>query len=88
MARLVYFLEKIYIRKDWPKGTPSLSVTLKESGKSRADLWAFAGMYDQYTRLQSNASYKISGMIDFCGMEDSTFHIYTKFYEDCFHKYF
>ena len=50
MARLVYYLEKIYIMKDWPKGSPSLPLTLKESGKSRADLWAFAGMCDQLIR--------------------------------------
>ena len=43
MARLVYYLEKIYITTDWPPGAPSLSISLKESGKSRADFWAFAG---------------------------------------------
>merc|ERR1719228_836738 len=44
LARLVYYLEKIYITKDWPLEAPSLPLSLKESGKSRADLWAFAGL--------------------------------------------
>ena len=33
----------IYTLTDWPLGARSLPVSLKESGKSRADLWAFAG---------------------------------------------
>ena len=36
-------LELIYTVTDWPPGAPVLSVSLKESGKSRADLWQFAG---------------------------------------------
>ena len=36
-------LEFIYTLTDWPPGARSLPVSLKESGKSRADLWAFAG---------------------------------------------
>ena len=36
-------LEFIYTLTDWPPGAPSLPVPLKESGKSRADLWQFAG---------------------------------------------
>ena len=36
-------LELIYTLTDWPPGARSLPVSLKESGKSRADLWAFAG---------------------------------------------
>lgn len=36
-------LELIYQVADWPPGAKSLSVSLLESGKSRADLWQFAG---------------------------------------------
>ena len=36
-------LEFIYTLTDWPPGAPSLPESLKESGKSRADLWQFAG---------------------------------------------
>ena len=36
-------LELIYTVTDWPPGAPVLAVSLKESGKSRADLWQFAG---------------------------------------------
>ena len=28
---------------NWPPGTPDLKCSLKNNGKSRADLWAFAG---------------------------------------------
>ena len=35
-------LEEVFTNKDFPKSTPSLDVSMKESGKSRADLWAFA----------------------------------------------
>ena len=36
-------LELIYTVPTWPPGARNLSVSLRESGKSRADLWAFAG---------------------------------------------
>ena len=36
-------LELIYTVADWPPGAPVLPVSLKESGKSRADLCQFAG---------------------------------------------
>ena len=35
-------LEEIYKNKDFPANAPSLSVSLRDSGKSRADLWAYA----------------------------------------------
>ena len=35
-------LEEIYKNKDFPRDAPSLSVSLRDSGKSRADLWAYA----------------------------------------------
>ena len=36
-------LEFIFTLTDWPPGSKVLPVSLKESGKSRADLWQFAG---------------------------------------------
>ena len=36
-------LELIYTVPTWPPGARALPTSLKESGKSRADLWAFAG---------------------------------------------
>ena len=36
-------LELIYTLTDWPPGARSLDSSLRESGKSRADLWQFAG---------------------------------------------
>ena len=37
-------LEEIFTNKDFPKKIPSLNVSMKESGKSRADLWAYAAL--------------------------------------------
>jgi len=37
-------LEGIYISADYPTKTPKLEVSLRDSGKSRADLWALAAM--------------------------------------------
>ena len=37
-------LEVIYTTLDWPIKTPSLEVSLHQSGKSRADLWQLAGL--------------------------------------------
>ena len=37
-------LEEIFTNKDFPKKAPSLPVSMKDSGKSRADLWAFASI--------------------------------------------
>ena len=42
LDRLVFYLEKIYTDRKWPKGAPKLKKSLKESGKSRADFWQFA----------------------------------------------
>ena len=36
-------LELIYTVADWPRGARALSQSLKDLGKSRADLWQFAG---------------------------------------------
>ena len=35
-------LQQIFEDPDYPKKSPKLSVSMKDSGKSRADLWAFA----------------------------------------------
>ena len=37
-------LEEIYTNRKFPKGAPELPVSMKDSGKSRADLWAFAAL--------------------------------------------
>jgi len=37
-------LEEVYKNATWPPGAPNLNLSLWSSGKSRADLWAFAGM--------------------------------------------
>jgi len=35
-------LEAVYTRADFPRRTPRMELSLQQSGKSRADLWAFA----------------------------------------------
>ena len=42
LDRLVFYLEKMYTSTNFPPGAPELDVSLKASGKSRADLWQFA----------------------------------------------
>ena len=46
LLRITHYLEKIYTDKNWPNyehaKAPVLDVSLKDSGKSRADLWQFA----------------------------------------------
>jgi len=44
MSRTVFWLEKIYTTKDWPfsYNGPRPQDSLQDTGKSRADLWAFA----------------------------------------------
>ena len=37
-------LEEIFTNPDFPRTTPSLAKSMKSSGKSRADLWAFASL--------------------------------------------
>ena len=37
-------LEEIYTMTNYPKGSPQLAQSLQETGKSRADLWAYASM--------------------------------------------
>jgi len=42
LGHLAEALEKIYTTTYWPEGTQKLDASLKSTGKSRADLWAFA----------------------------------------------
>ena len=37
-------LELVYTETSWPSNVRPLNVSLKDSGKSRADLWQFAGI--------------------------------------------
>ena len=41
---IVLLLEKIYTTVDWPLRKASLTGSLQQLGKSRADLWQFAGL--------------------------------------------
>ena len=49
-------LEEIFTNKDFPNnlGLPSLSVSMKDSGKSRADLWAFAALIAAQVGIEQN----------------------------------
>ena len=44
LGPLGFYLEKIYTEPEWPPSTPTLPASLKATGKSRADLWALAGL--------------------------------------------
>ena len=37
-------LELIYTETSWPSNVRALNLSLRDSGKSRADLWQFAGI--------------------------------------------
>ena len=51
----VEVLEQIYIDKDFPeKMGPSMEVSLRDSGKSRADLWAFAAIVAVEYGIETN----------------------------------
>ena len=56
LAKFVEVMERLYTRTDWPKEhAPVLSVSLRDSGKSRADLWAFAAIAAvEYTTETNN----------------------------------
>ena len=47
-------LEEIYTNPKFPKGMPELSVSMKDSGKSRADLWAFAALLAPQVGIDHN----------------------------------
>ena len=44
LGQIAEKLELIYTTIDWPFQVASLDVSLRQSGKSRADLWEFAGL--------------------------------------------
>lgn len=44
LQTVVAALELIYTNVSWPSSAPALSTSLYEAGRSRADLWQFAGM--------------------------------------------
>ena len=44
LNKVARHLEKIYKTINWPYVKPTLEVSLHQSGKSRADLWQFAGL--------------------------------------------
>merc|ERR1719232_1724602 len=50
----VEVLEAIYSVKTFPGGAPMLNVSLKDSGKSRADLWALAGIVAVEYGIETN----------------------------------
>ena len=50
----VMVLESIYTNPAFPARTPQLATSLKESGKSRADLWAFATMVAVDFAIETN----------------------------------
>ena len=47
-------LEEIYTNRKFPRKAPILDFSMKESGKSRADLWAFAGLVSVYFGVDLN----------------------------------
>ena len=51
---IVDHLEKIYTDPEFPKGSPALSQSMKNSGKSRADLWAFATLIGALGGMANN----------------------------------
>lgn len=47
-------LEEIYTNRDFPKNVDSLPISMKDSGKSRADLWAFAALVAAQWGIENN----------------------------------
>ena len=49
-------LEEVFTNPNFPrsKDLPSLDVSMKNSGKSRADLWAFAALVGLYKGIENN----------------------------------
>ena len=56
LLQVADILEEIYTNKDFPHnlGLPSLDVSMQESGKSRADLWAFATLMAAHMGIDQN----------------------------------
>ena len=61
MALTVEVLEEIYTNPNFPSQTPTLASSLRASGKSRADLWAFAGLVAVEFTVEENNRYCDSG---------------------------
>eukprot|EP00756_Hemistasia_phaeocysticola_P021494 Hpha_TRINITY_DN15778_c1_g7::TRINITY_DN15778_c1_g7_i2::g.40662::m.40662 len=47
-------LEEMYVNGKFPKNTPELAVSLRDSGKSRADWWAFCGIAAVEYAIETN----------------------------------
>ena len=54
LAPIVKHLEKIFTNPEYPNGSPVLSQSMKESGKSRADLWAFGALLGALGAMRNN----------------------------------
>lgn len=54
LGYVVQVLEAIYTDRSFPAKTPQLSLSLQQSGKSRADLWAFAAIVAVEYSLELN----------------------------------
>merc|ERR1719150_1212827 len=61
LEHTVAVLEELYTNKNFPNGAMKLTKSLKETGKSRADLWAYAGKVAvEFTTEQNN--FQCAGM--------------------------
>ena len=47
-------LEAVYTDRTFPKKSPVLEMSLKEAGKSRADLWSLAGLVAVEYGIETN----------------------------------
>eukprot|EP01063_Lacrimia_lanifica_P012945 TRINITY_DN1963_c0_g1_i1.p1 TRINITY_DN1963_c0_g1~~TRINITY_DN1963_c0_g1_i1.p1 ORF type:complete len:854 (+),score=199.95 TRINITY_DN1963_c0_g1_i1:51-2612(+) len=54
LQHIVKLLEEIYVNKDFPSKTPPLPESLRDSGKSRADFWAFAAIVAVEYGIETN----------------------------------
>jgi len=57
LGRVVETLEGVYTNKDFPQNSPSLNISLRESGKSRADLWALAAIVGVEYGIETNNAF-------------------------------
>ena len=54
LGKVVRELERVYREADYPNNAPKLGQSLFASGKSRADLWAFAGIVGTEFGMETN----------------------------------
>ena len=60
----VEILEEIYTNPNFPKHTSKLTKSMKDSNKSRADLWAFAALVaTEFGILQNNLACDDKGIL-------------------------